>query len=96
VVNETITETSVTVSWQSAFAGGLDQTFVVEYRTADTDWVISIITPGPNEAQVEGIVFTAKLNDLLPGKEYTIRMLARNDEGDSKYTSNTTAKTLKG
>jgi hypothetical protein len=99
VVDEKTTETSVTMTWMSAFAGGLDQTFVVEYRpvvgadtdgTGGNDWIEAIRVPG---GQIENQRFTADISGLDPSKKYVLRVLSRNELGQSPYTSSVAAKT---
>jgi hypothetical protein len=96
VVEENTTETSVSVTWKSAFAGGLDQTFVVEYRSAegaDADgngWIVAVSVPG---GQLENTQFTAEVTDLDLCMEYDLRVLSKNDVGDSSYTPSVMAKT---
>jgi hypothetical protein len=94
VLEERTTETSLTVSWRSGFAGGLDQTFVVEYRPlGGVTWMAQTISPGPGYGQVEGQIFTVEIRELHSATEYTIRVLAKNDAGGSTLTDTVTITT---
>lgn len=77
-VAESVTETSVKVNWKPGFNGGLPQTFVIQYKNSDGDW---INTTEITDSQQKEMNYT--LMQLLPGTTYTAQIFAINPLGTS-------------
>jgi hypothetical protein len=87
-MNDTITDTSVTLSWRPGFNGGFQQTFVIIYKMIhELVWLNKSIKDSGD------INMNYTLNDLSSLQEYEIEMLARNIEGSSFRTNRLRFKT---
>ncbi|XP_060607688.1 hemicentin-1-like [Ruditapes philippinarum] len=88
LMNDTITDTSVALSWQPGFNGGFQQTFVIIYKMIhELVWLNKSIKDNGD------INMNYILNDLSSLQEYEIEMFARNIEGNSLHTERLRFKT---
>ncbi|XP_046550432.1 hemicentin-1-like [Haliotis rubra] len=71
------------VSWKEEFNGGATQTFTVEYSTDEKDWK----TAGSYTETGSGNYMTSVIKDLNSDTLYYVRVVARNQFGNSSYTT---------
>lgn len=88
-MQDSITEASIIVKWRPGFHGGLRQTFVIQYKKDNGDW---IYTPEITDSQQEEINHT--LTQLVPGSIYTAQIFAKNIIGTSSLSNQITFTTL--
>lgn len=84
-MQDSITEASIIVKWRPGFNGGLQQTFMIQYKKDNGDW---IYTPEIIDSQQEEINYT--LTQLVPGSIYTAQMFAKNVMGTSSFSNQIT------
>ncbi|XP_060589338.1 hemicentin-1-like [Ruditapes philippinarum] len=82
VMNDSITDTMVTLAWSPGFNGGFQQTFVILYKIMQEHiWLNKSIKDNGD------FNMNYTLNDLSSLQEYEIEMFARNIEGHSFHTN---------
>ncbi|XP_060568867.1 uncharacterized protein LOC132727411 [Ruditapes philippinarum] len=82
VMNDSITDTMVTLAWSPGFNGGFQQTFVILYKVMQEHiWLNKSIKDNGD------FNMNYTLNDLSSLQEYEIEMFARNIEGNSFHTN---------
>ena len=79
----TVNATTIEIRWVAGFDGGVDQTFVLEYRLSKTT---SWNTFYPNFTGFKEDPQYFKLSGLSSGSVYDIQMYARNTVGNSAKT----------
>ena len=79
----TVHATKIEIRWVAGFDGGVDQTFVLEYRLSKTT---SWNTFYPNFTRLEENPQYFELSGLSSGSVYDIQMYARNTVGNSPKT----------
>ena len=79
----TVHATTIEIRWVAGFDGGVDQTFVLEYRLSKTT---SWNTSYPNLIGLEEDPQYFELSGLSSGSVYDIQMYARNTIGNSAKT----------
>ena len=79
----TVHATTIEIRWVAGFDGGVDQTFVLEYRLSKTT---SWNTFYPNLIGLEEDPQYFELSGLSSGSVYDIQMYARNTVGNSAKT----------
>jgi hypothetical protein len=80
----TVHATKIEIRWVAGFDGGVDQTFVLEYRLSKaTSWNTSY----PNWTGLEEDPQYFELSGLSSGSVYDIQMYARNTVGNSLKTN---------
>jgi len=79
----TVHATKIEIRWVAGFDGGVDQTFVLEYRLSKTT---SWNTFYPNFTGLEEDPQYFELSGLSSGSVYDIQMYARNTVGNSPKT----------
>lgn len=94
-----VTSGSVTLRWVAGFDGGLGQSFRVRYRPVMESG--SLISGGGDPSYMYRDVFptnstTATVGSLRDSTEYVFSVMASNSKGDSGYTEEVRAATLKG
>jgi hypothetical protein len=80
----TVHATTIEIRWVAGFDGGVDQTFVLEYRLSKTT---SWNTSYPNWTGLEEDPQYFELSGLSSGSVYDIQMYARNTVGNSPKTN---------
>lgn len=95
-----VTSGSVTLRWVAGFDGGLGQSFRVRYRPV-METGGSLISGGGDPSYMYRDVFptnstTATVGSLRDSTEYVFSVMASNSKGDSGYTEEVRAATLKG
>ena len=80
----TVHATKIEIRWVAGFDGGVDQTFVLEYRLSKTT---SWNTSYPNWTGLEEDPQYFELSGLSSGSVYDIQMYARNTVGNSLKTN---------
>ncbi|XP_060586233.1 hemicentin-1-like [Ruditapes philippinarum] len=81
VINDSVTDTSVTLAWSPGFNGGFQQTFVIIYKMMQEHvWLNKSIKDNGD------IFMIYTLNDLSSLQVYAIEMFAKNMEGNSFHT----------
>ena len=79
----TVHATAIEIRWVAGFDGGVDQTFVLEYRLSKTtSW--NTFYPNFNGLEEDPQYF--ELSGLSSGSVYDIQMYARNTVGNSAKT----------
>lgn len=73
-------ETELLLSWLPGFHGGDNQTFILEYKTYNSDWSKNLI-----EGDLTQEVMNATISHLEPATNYTLRISARNSLGMSDW-----------
>lgn len=85
-------ETELYLSWLPGFHGGDNQTFILEYKSYNSDWSKHII-----EGDLTQEVVNATISHLEPATNYTLKITARNSYGMSEgKNSILTGRTLEG
>ena len=80
LIEESLTDTSVTVKWRSGYNGNVSQAFTIEYKKAGSnEWHnVSITEVGSTSGQMN---YT--LTELSSGTEYQMKIHASNYFGKS-------------
>ena len=93
-----VTSGSVTLRWVAGFDGGLGQSFRVRYRPVMESG--SLISGGDPSYMYRDVFptnsTTATVGSLRDSTEYVFSVMASNSKGDSEYTEEVRAATLKG
>ena len=74
-----VTHKSVFLTWVPGFHGGMDQYFRIRYQS-EGSYKLQTYDVYPSNVDM------SFLNDLEPGKRYSISIMAMNNIGESNYT----------
>lgn len=88
-IKEKLTSSSITFTWKPGFNGGLQQTFVIQYKIVSDDlWFNVTVKDSQNS------LMNYTLTSLSSGKDYVALLFAYNDIGASNIYGVVTFRTL--
>ena len=83
-LQDSITSSSVVLTWVSGFHGGADQIFGIQYRTSTTSWHQAAAV---RAGMLLDTSFNVTVGELASATEYIFRVFAENKYGRSDFSS---------